>query len=182
MRLFTAIDISPECRAALVELLGLLRPAARFQWSPPANLHITTKFIGEWAETELPRLCEALRAVPGTGALPISVNGLGWFPNPHHPRVLFAGIDAPAGLGDLHRMTDQACATLGIPPEQKRYSPHLTLARVRDGAGLPAVRQLIAGLPSTDFGRFDAASFHLYESVPGPGGAQYKKLEEFPLL
>ncbi len=165
-----------------MELLGRLRPAARFQWSPPGNLHITTKFIGEWAEAELPRLSEALRGMPKTGALPISVHGLGWFPNPHHPRVLFAGIEAPAGLGDLHRMTDEACAGLGVAAEQKRYSPHLTLARVRDGAGLPAVRQLIAGLESTDFGRFEAVSFHLYESVLGPGGSQYKKLEEFPLL
>jgi len=182
MRLFTALDISDETRAALVSLLEQLRPAARFQWSPAANLHITTKFIGELPETDLPNLSAALRAIPKPGPIEISIQGLGWFPNPHSPRVLFANVVYPPALPTLHRDTDAACTTLNIPAETKKYSPHLTLARIKDAGGLPAVRQQIAQLPSAAFGSFTARSFHLYNSVPGPRGSEYVKLEEFPLL
>lgn len=182
MRLFTALDISAGVRAALVELLRQLRPSARFQWIPPENLHITTKFIGAWPADNYEALRQALAGIPKTGPIDISIRGLGWFPNPHNPRVLFAGIHTGDALIELHRRTDAACAALGIPAETKKFSPHLTLARVKTPGGLAEVRQEIAQLPSDDFGRFTARAFHLYESVPGPRGSEYAKLEEFPLL
>ena len=182
MRLFTALDISDDVRASLMELLGTLRPGARFQWSPPENLHVTTKFIGEWPEERLGELCGALRGVARPGAIGIQVNGLGWHPNPHSPRVLFAGIYAGDALETLHRDTDAACAGVGIAAETKKYSPHLTLARIRSLEGLAEVRRTIAQLPDTIFGRYEARAFGLYESIAGPHGSEYKKLEEFPLL
>lgn len=182
MRLFTALDISADSRAALVELLRQLEPAAPFRWSEPENLHVTTKFIGKWAEADRDRLCHALAEMPKQGVIEIGVRRLGWFPNPHSPRVLFAGIEAGPNLAALHRATDAACAPLGIPAETKPFNPHLTLARVSSTDGLQAVRQRIAQLPSAEFGQFTARAFHLYESVPRPGGSEYIKLEEFPLL
>jgi len=182
MRLFTALDIPADVRSTLSALLAKLRPAAKFQWSPPANLHITTKFIGEWPAERLAELTAALGRIEKTGPIEVAVRGMGWFPNPHSPRVLFTGIEAGPELSDLHRRTDAACAALGIPAETKKFNPHLTLARVRTHEGLPAVRQKIAGLPETDFGVFTARSFHLYESASGPSGTVYTPLEEFSLL
>ncbi|MBL8241824.1 MAG: RNA 2',3'-cyclic phosphodiesterase [Bryobacterales bacterium] len=182
MRLFTAIDISEDARAALTEFVARLRPVAPFRWSPPGNLHITTKFIGEWPQANLQTLCQALRGAAKPGSLEISIRGLGWFPNPHNPRVLFAGIAAGPGLKTLHQATDAACAAIGIAPEAKPYSPHLTLARIAGAEGVAAARGRIAGAPPAEFGLFTARAFHLYESVPGGGGSQYSKLEEFPLL
>lgn len=182
MRLFTALDISAGVRANLVEAVRQLRPAAKFQWSPPENLHITTKFIGEWPEAELPALRTALAGVARLGEIAVRVRGLGWFPNPHSPRVLFAGIEAGPELAALHRRTDEACAGLGIKAEEKPFNAHLTLARVRTAEGLPEVRRIIFQLPSDDFGAFVAQAFHLYRSTTGPGGSQYEKLEEFSLL
>lgn len=182
MRLFTALDISDDVRAALVELLGKLRPGARFQWSPPENLHITTKFIGEWPVERMGELRSALGDVARPGAIPVRVEGLGWFPNPHSPRVLFAGITAGDGLAALHRDTDTVCAGLGIAAETKKFSPHLTLARIRSLEGLVEVRRTIAQLPDTGFGQFEARAFGLYESIAGPNGSEYKKVEEYPLL
>lgn len=188
MRLFTALDISSETRAALVALLEQLRPVAPFRWSTPANLHITTKFIGEWPDAKLDALRAALARIPRPGAIEVSVRGLGWFPNPHSPRVLFAGIDFGPALPALHRATDSACAALGIPAETKEFHPHLTLARIRSADGLVEVRRRIAQLASDRFGAFAASSFHLYRSETGhpqPGnnfGSVYEKLEEFPLL
>ena len=178
MRLFTALDIPEEIRGRLVALVGELRPAGRLRWSRPENLHVTTKFIGEWPPAELPRLTAALRAVPRAGAIDVAVRGLAWFPNPHHPRVLFAGIAAGPELAELHRATDEACFAAGIPKELKKYSPHLTLARVDAGEGVAGVRAKIAALPAAEFGSFRAATFGLYESAMGT----YTLLEEFPLL
>jgi len=141
MRLFTALDISDDVRAALVELLGKLRPGARFQWSPPENLHVTTKFIGEWPAERVGELCTALGGVARPGAIGIKVNGLGWFPNPHSPRVLFAGIYAGDALANLHRDTDAACAALGVAAGTKKYSPRSTPARSRSLGALVVGRR-----------------------------------------
>jgi len=182
MRLFTALDISDDARSALVALLRELERAAPFRWSRPSNLHITTKFIGGWQEADRQGLSRALAGVPKLGPIPISVRGIGWFPNPHTPRILFAGIQSGPELAELHRQTDAACHSIGIPAEDKPFNPHLTLARVPSKEGLQDVRQRIAQLPEAEFGQFMATAFHLYESVPKAGGAEYIKLEEFPLL
>lgn len=183
MRLFTAIDISENARATLVEYVARLTPVAPFRWSQPENLHITTKFVGAWPEEKLDVLRGALGGIAKTGPLEIAIRGVGWFPNPHNPRVLFAGIEAGPELTALHEATDAACAAVGIAPETKKYSPHLTLARIPGPEGVAAARGLIAQMPLADFGRFTARGFHLYESVPGAGhGSRYSKLEEFPLL
>jgi 2'-5' RNA ligase len=182
MRLFTALDISDDARAALTELLDQLAQGIPFHWSPLENLHITTKFIGGWPVEKYESLRHVLAGVASGGPLEIAIRGLGWYPNPHNPRVLFAGIEAGPALQDLHQRTDAACAAIGIPAETKTFNPHLTLARIKSPNGLQMARQRIAQLPSTEFGRFKVDTFQLYESSPGPGGSQYSKLEEFSLL
>jgi len=178
MRLFTAIDVPEEVRQRLTALIGVLEPTAQISWSPAANWHITTKFIGDWADVAgMERELATLR-VP---AFSLEVRGLGWYPNPHQPRVLFAGVAAPDELSDLHEQTDAACARLGIAKETKRYSPHLTLARIRTSAPVTELRRTIAELDSMDFGKFRAESFWLYASRAEAQGPVYRKLKEFPL-
>src|SRR5205085_1953986 len=128
-RLFTAIDLPAETRAALGALLDRLRPLAPLRWSPVENLHITTKFIGEWPEARLDGVKRALATV-APQPVAIGVRGLGWFPDANRPRVLWAGIDAGAPLKNLARETERAVAKLGVTVEMREYSPHLTLARI----------------------------------------------------
>lgn len=182
MRLFTAIDIPDATRAALQDLLRDLRPAAALKWSPPSNLHITTKFIGEWPEERLGEIQEALRQIPQPSPIEIGIRGVGWFPNPHSPRVLFAAIQAGPDLPALAKATNDALEAIGIPLEEKPFSPHLTLARIKEPVPLGPLRQKIAARESLDFGTFSAASFHLYVSETRPGGSVYTKLAEFPLI
>ncbi|MGA2154917.1 MAG: RNA 2',3'-cyclic phosphodiesterase [Bryobacteraceae bacterium] len=186
MRLFTALDLEPGVVANLERLLVELRPTARIQWSPPANLHITTKFIGEWPDERLAELKTALAALPARAAIPVRIHHLGFFPNPHSPRIFWCGIDAP-GLAELAGDTDRATAALGVAAETRAFSPHLTLARINlhktPAARPPALqplREAIAGLPELEFGRFVAAGFYLYQSQLRPGGSVYTKLAEFP--
>jgi 2'-5' RNA ligase len=180
MRLFAGLDVPAEVVRNLERLLDELRPAARIQWSPPANLHITTKFIGEWPESRVPELIAALDAVPTRPPIPVEIRRVGFFPNPHSPRVFWCGIEAP-GLDRLAADTDGATGTLGIESEERAFSPHLTLARIKERLDLQPLREKVAAMPSLDFGRFEARSFFLYRSKPGPKGSVYTKLREFPL-
>ncbi len=181
MRLFTGIAIPEAVLHSLERLIEHLRPSAHLKWSPVYNFHITTKFIGEWPSDRLDEVKRSLSTVPKTGPIAIRIRGLGWFPNPHNPRVFWAGIQGGNGLADLARHTDEGLGTLGISRENREFSPHLTLARIKEPVPLTRIRQAIAGLESVDFGEFTADSFHLYLSEPGPSGSVYTSLAEYPL-
>jgi 2'-5' RNA ligase len=181
MRLFTGIDLPAEVVTNLENLLVLLKPAASINWSPPENLHVTTKFIGEWPDDRLDELKTALHTLPARPAIPIAIGKLGFFPNPHLPRVFWAGIHAGEALAQLARETEDALAPLGIAREQRAFSPHLTLARIKTPGKQPALLQAVAQLPSLEFGAFTADRFFLYRSQTAPSGSVYTKLAEFPL-
>jgi 2'-5' RNA ligase len=181
MRLFTAIDIPDEVRARLRSLLDRLRPLAHMRWSPVENLHVTTKFIGEWPEPRLNEVEGALASLPPHGLVEIAVQGLGWFPNPQRPRVFWAGVKGGESLEAVATDTESALAAIGVPVENREFRPHLTLARTREGVSkdsLNALRGAIASLESDDFGSFRAAAHALYLSA----GGKYTRLRQFSLL
>jgi RNA 2',3'-cyclic 3'-phosphodiesterase len=179
MRLFTALDLPPEIVNRLDRLIARLKPAARVNWSPPANLHVTTKFIGEWPEERLDELRSALASIPSRPPIDTHIHTLGFFPNPKSPRNFWCGIDAP-GLAELNADTDAATAALGIASEKRDYSPHLTLARIKERLDLRPLHRRISE-EALDFGSYQAHSFFLYRSQLKPTGSVYTKLAEFPL-
>ena len=179
MRLFTGLDLPEEVVWNLERLLGELRPAARIVWSAPANLHITTKFIGEWPDERLEELKQALAAVEARAAIEVAVRKVGFFPNARAPRVFWCGVESP-GLARLAADTGDATRRLGVEPEKRAYSPHLTLARIKERADLGRLQAAIQGLGDIEFGRFAASRFFLYRSRLQPGGSVYTKLAEFP--
>ncbi len=180
MRLFTGIELPEEMREKLERLLMHLRPAAHLKWSPVYNLHLTVKFIGEWPEDKLPQLEAALRSLSPRSPMTVEVKGLGWYPNPSHPRVFWVGVQAGDALSGLARDTDRALAPLGISSEDRAFSAHLTLARVKEPVPLQPLRNAIAQLESVEFGSFVAEGSYLYRSQPGSAGSIYTKLAEFP--
>jgi 2'-5' RNA ligase len=181
VRLFTGIALPDDVTGNLARLLDNLRPTAQLRWSPAYNLHVTTKFIGDWPEQRLQELVDALQPLGRRALLQIAVEGVGWLPNPHSPRVLFAAIKAGPELAQLAKDTEDALAGLGIERETRAYKPHLTLARIKDPAvQLAALRQAIAGLKSVEFGAFTAGAFKLYLSKLGPSGSIYTQLAEIP--
>ncbi|MGA2183958.1 MAG: RNA 2',3'-cyclic phosphodiesterase [Bryobacteraceae bacterium] len=169
MRLFTGLDLPVHVSAALDRLIETLRPAARLRWTPVANLHVTTKFIGEWPPARLDEMKAALATVPGRAPISVAVRGVEL-----KPRLFWAKVHGPA-LADLARDLDTALARLGVAREQRTFNPHLTLARINKPVPLN-----IAGLTATDFGSFEADRFFLYLSEPGSAGSLYTKLAEFP--
>jgi 2'-5' RNA ligase len=179
MRLFTGLDLPDNVVRNLEKLLERLRPTAHIHWSPPANLHVTTKFIGEWSEDRLAELQAACRALPERPEIAIAVANVGFYPSERAPRVFWCGIEAQ-GLDALAADTDTAMASLGVARETRPYSPHLTLARIKDRPDLRPLHSTLAAIGPLDFGRFTARSFFLYTSQLRPTGSVYTKLAEFP--
>jgi 2'-5' RNA ligase len=180
VRLFTGIDPPPEVSANLAALVTSLKPLARLKWSPAENFHITTKFIGEWPESRIGELCGALGALARREPVSIAVRAAVFLPSARAPRALCAGVEAGPPLERLARETCQTLARLGVKPETRAYSPHLTLARMRrEPVPLDALHAAIAKLAPLEFGRFTARSFFLYQSRAAAGGSVYTKLAEF---
>jgi 2'-5' RNA ligase len=181
MRLFTGISIAPDVVHHLSLLLDHLRPTAHLKWSPVYNLHITTKFIGEWPSEKLEILMSALGQIRTREPIEIAVDGLGWLPNPHRPRILFAAVRAPETLEALAKATEVQLESLGVAAEKRPFSPHITLARIKEPNPLVELKRAIAHLPSVNFGMYTAGKFHLFESLRGPAGTVYTHLADFPL-
>lgn len=183
MRLFTGIPIPDHVSEHLARLLDHLRPLAQIRWVPVYNIHLTTKFIGEWPEERLDELKVSLEKIGDRQPFDVSVRGIGWLPNPHSPRVLFTGMESGPELAGLVADTEDALARLGVAREQRQFRPHLTLARIKDpSTSLGPLRRAIASLDATDFGAFTVRSFSLYLSKLGPSGSIYTQLAEIPLI
>jgi 2'-5' RNA ligase len=167
MRLFTGIEPS----AAVIETLTPVVHEAHGE--PPANLHITTKFIGHWPTERLAELKDAIGTISLPEAFAIHINGLSMF-----GRVLVADIETGPELPALAQNLDHALEPLGIAPETRRFVPHLTLARPRHEPheNIGTLRHMIRKMGNIDFGSFEATEFHLYLSQPTPKGSVYTKL------
>jgi 2'-5' RNA ligase len=181
LRLFAGIAAPHEINSRLAELVERLKPLARIRWSPASNFHITTKFIGAWPQDRLDEMKSSLSAVERNGEFPIAIRGLGFYPNARSPRVFWAGVEGGPPLANLASATDKVCARLGVEPEKRSYSPHLTLARIEPHTGLSALHGEVDKIATNEFGAFTARSFHLYLSRPGRAGSVYTSLAEFPL-
>jgi RNA 2',3'-cyclic 3'-phosphodiesterase len=192
MRLFVALDIDPSVRRRLSTFLaGVEGFAPAVRWVNPESLHITLKFIGEWEAEKLPALQHALAAVRSS-PVNLAVRGYGFFPTARSARVFWVGIQPEPALAVLAKFVDKACAAIGIPGEQRAFSPHLTLARGKSGAPgriagdranttFAQLQQKLSAMPPADFGTMTARDFYLFESKTSPSGARYNKLSRFAL-
>lgn len=179
MRLFTAIDLPQEALLRLERLVAALRPEALIKWSPLDNLHITTKFIGEWQESRLEELNEALLEVAPRKSFEIELKDLGWFPNERSPRVLWAGVHGGEPLKTLARETDERLSALGVSRDEREFSPHLTLARIKNPVPLRSLRQKVQEMQPAALGIFEVSRFALFRSDPGSNASIYRKLREY---
>jgi 2'-5' RNA ligase len=179
MRLFTAIDLPAEMLLRMERLLSALRPEALIKWSPLDNLHITTKFIGEWPERRLEELHEALNGLTPRETFDVEVRDLGWFPNERSPRVLWAGVHAGPALQQLMAETEERLLALGVAKEEKANNPHLTLARIKNPAPLRNLRKAVDELQPAEMGTFCVQHFCLFRSDPGSNASVYRRLRDY---
>lgn len=180
MRLFTAIDLPADILLRLERLLSALRPEALIKWSPLDNLHITTKFIGQWPDARIDEIQEALSELLPRSSFEVEVKDLGWFPNERSPRVLWAGVHGGEALAQLANETEKRLEPLGIKKEERPFSPHLTLARIKNPVPLRRLRQRVEEMQPAEIGKCTVAHFALFRSDPGSNASIYRKLRAYP--
>lgn len=176
MRLFVGIDLPPEIDDHL-SLIGGGIPRAR--WEDPDKLHVTVRFIGEVDGGTKRRIEDALHQVRQEPFM-LSVAGMGFFPPRGIPRVLWAGLDDPAPLHDLHGRVERVLTRAGLPPEGRKYTPHVTLARLRDPPRTKLM-ELLRHHALLRTAPFRVTSFQLYSSVLSPRGSKYRIEHHYPL-
>jgi RNA 2',3'-cyclic 3'-phosphodiesterase len=181
MRLFVALEIPSDVRENLAVLIKSLRAVSpQTRWVRPENLHVTLKFIGEVPEGKLAAFRAALAGVRSEQSVALDFRGLGFFPNEKHPRVFWAGIEASPNLKTLATDIDGATEKLGIPREQRPFSPHLTLARFEPPRLPETLRGPIRENVGREFGSLRTSQFRLIESKLKRSGAEYTTVESFP--
>jgi 2'-5' RNA ligase len=194
MRLFVALDIDDAIRARIARFMeGVNGFAPDARWLKPGSLHVTLKFIGEQPETAVEQIKHAL-STPTSGSAEIKFRGYGFFPTTKSARVFWIGLEAGSQLAALAAAVDEKMAALGIPKEDRGFSPHLTLARIAGRSGSPRpsnadvpnrsfqrLQEKLAALPVPEFGTMTAREFFLYQSQLSSKGSKYTKLARFDL-
>lgn len=194
VRIFVALDLDETIRRRIEAFVAEVRGSAPdARWVTTESMHITLKFIGEKSDAVVKTIEQALGSI-AAAPLQIRFSGAGFFPTPRAARVFWVGIEAEAALAELAAKIDDSLANLGIPKEQRPFSPHLTLARASGGSGAPGWRegdkpnrqfaklqQTLERTPAPDFGTMTAREFFLYRSQLSSKGSQYTKIARFNL-
>jgi 2'-5' RNA ligase len=175
-RLFVAIELPAEIKEQLPRLRESV-PGAR--WVPVDQLHLTMRFIGEVSEETLTAVRAALAGVHEK-SFAITMEGVGHFPPRKPPRVLWVGLTAGPELADLQQQIEAALQSVGLAAEERPFSPHITLARLRETppSAVSSYEQRHAGFHCPPFAVTD---FHLYESTLTGKGAIHQQLATYPL-
>ena len=184
IRSFIAVNI-PASAADLLRAAEERLTAADLsvKWVSPDNFHITLKFLGGVEQPRLAALWQSLhQALEGSPSFLLRFRGVGAFPSPKRPRVIWAGItDGAQELSRLAARVEQVCADHGFEPEKRPFHPHLTLGRARQPVPTPALTAVMAELSAADLGEARLDRVALMKSELTRSGAIYHILQEKPL-
>ena len=184
VRTFIAIELDETINAALTDLQEQLKaevPQGSVRWVRPEGIHLTLKFLGDVPVNRIEEMEQVLtQACAGFPAFSFSVEGLGCFPNPRRPRVVWVGVREESGtLKGLQKAIEDGMEKVGFAPEGRRFHAHLTLGRTQRRASSGDVRrlgQLVTGTDIGLLGRMDAQEVSLIKSDLKPTGAVYTQL------
>jgi len=182
-RTFIALEFPTDLQNAIEKETAQLRKvitSASVRWVPVHNIHLTLKFLGDSSPATIELLKQMLSQEALTHpSFEMTIRDLGVFPNSRRPRVIWIGLVTPPTLGSLQRAVDAGAARLGYEPETRPFSPHLTIARVRENltaAGLQTIRNALDGFKVGSIGSTRIESVQLFRSDLQPDGSVYTKL------
>jgi RNA 2',3'-cyclic 3'-phosphodiesterase len=188
LRVFIAIELPVFIQNAIQQQTASLHHAldsSLVRWVPAHNIHLTLKFLGDVSPTNIELVTQMLQhEADQQTPFDIQISGIGSFPTPRRPRVIWIGLHAPAVLESLQRSIDSAAARLGYSPEERPFSPHLTIGRVRQNlpsTDLQKIRIALDGTQIGDLGSAKVDSVNLFKSDLQPGGSVYTRLFSAPL-
>jgi RNA 2',3'-cyclic 3'-phosphodiesterase len=182
LRCFIALEIPKEIQDSLVKVINLaqLIPTNGFRPVRTGMIHITLKFLGDTPQSIIPEIKQILSQIAVTQpTFQLQIRGIGAFPSWDHPRIIWAGLTYPPELQALTTQVNNQIEPVGYPIDNRPFSPHLTLARVSEGADITRVKQSIAVLRQNSnmiFGNITIAKITLFESTLQRGGSIYTPL------
>lgn len=176
IRLFVALDLPDDVRRRLAGLGGGV-PGAR--WTEPESLHLTLRFIGEVPEDQATDIDAALAEIQAPG-FDLTLDGVGVYGSGRNARVLWAGVERNEALGHLQAKVESALVRTGLPAEERRFSPHVTLARLKD-ASHDRIARFLGERGLFRAGPFPVDHFTLYRSHLGKTAAVYEAVGEYGL-
>jgi 2'-5' RNA ligase len=184
IRAFIAIEVGDEVRRSLKRLQERLRYCgATVSWVRPENIHLTLVFLGDVWPRQVGAIAESMdRIAAATPAFRFEVEGLGFFGSDRSPRVLWAGVEEPAGLlAGLHPPLLESARQVGVQVEMRAFNPHVTFGRVRSRRNVDALTAEVASAKNTRHGNVAVGRVVLIKSRLGPEGARYSIEHESPL-
>jgi len=188
LRTFIAVDFPIEIKAKIEEITTYFRtqlPSNVIKWVDANNMHLTLKFMGETTANQLEPIKRAMQQVVTTFPIfEIAIENLGMYPNAKKPRVIWLGISGEENLISLHKKLDLALKEIGIQPERRPFSPHLTVGRVRrsvDPESVIIVGKTLSEFKVSTLGRVKINELIYYQSELTPQGPNYTILQSTPL-
>lgn len=175
-RLFTGLEIPEEVAFALSLKRGGLTGA---RWIDPENYHITLRFIGDVDHNTADEVADSLDRLANSLCFPIRLTHLGSFGG-DKPRALFAGVEPSDALKNLQAAHERVLQRAGLPPEGRKFVPHVSLARLRGGSAADVAR-FIADAARFEPLSFVPARFVLFSSRDSVGGGPYLVEQSYPL-
>jgi len=182
LRTFIALEIPHELQQLIHKETAHLRNriGTLVRWVPPGNMHLTLKFLGNISPANVDIVTQMMRAeADSCQPFVMQVGGLASFPSPKRPRVIYIGLQAPAELETLQHGIESATTRLGYESEERGFSPHLTIGRVRQNISAPDQQKIRRALEETQIDSLGTArvdSVHLYNSDLKPTGSVYTRV------
>jgi 2'-5' RNA ligase len=184
MRTFIAINLTQEIRDYLAGIQGELKKCrADVKWVQPENIHLTLKFLGERDEKKIEKIKEALEETAREkNCFSVRLYNIGAFPKIDSPRVIWVGIDkGEKETKEIAYELEEKIAKIGIPKEDKPFSSHITIARIRSPADRASLVQELKRLSKLENKEFSVTTITLYKSTLTPKGPIYEVLKEASL-
>ena len=188
VRVFVSVGLSDEAREQLLDAVNRIRGEVPdgIQWADPSGMHLTLKFLGNIPSSRVALLGECVDQFSGVHSpFSLTLSGLGVFSNRRAPRVLWAGVDGNLeALAQLQLGAEDAITSLGYPPEERPFRPHVTLGRPRrtisDGERT-RIGSVVSALEPPYPVSWEVESVDVMRSELHPSGARYTVLRSSPL-
>lgn len=184
IRAFVAVALPPDVQAAIEGLQQELKPRRlNLRWVKPENIHLTVKFLGDIGTGEVDKVKQVVADTACIHRpLQLSAQGIGVFPGPQRPRILWVGLTGDTeALGELAQGLDSSLADLGFAPEDRPFKAHLTIGRFKKEGHPGDVAGALERHRDFAAGHFRVDGLHLFRSQLRPEGPVYTHLAEFSL-
>ena len=180
IRSFIAVDLDePNVRERIISAQrGLDQTRAQLKLVDPSILHLTLRFLGEIPQGTVESVKDAMNGVQFS-PFEVEFSGMGAFPNLNRINVVWVGIiRGQEQLNEIFRQLEPKLRQIGLAPDNKGFSPHLTVARVRSAVNKDALADFVSSMREADFGRMPVSVVRLKKSTLTPKGPIYTTIHE----